>query len=140
MPEHNAPKHNSPYSKEELEHFKKLLKEEQQQTEETLEEMKKSRDRLSENKGEAYSGVTHHIGDIGSKEAERETDYKLLGHNEDKLNEIKGALDRIEQGTYGVCEDTGKKIQKDRLEAKPWTRYSIEAEKQEEDGPATSDW
>lgn len=140
MPAHDSPKHTTPYKAEELEHFKNLLLEEKEDTEQRLNELKKDRGRLSDNKGEAYSGVNHHIGDLGSKEEEKETDYKLLGHNQDKLNEINGALDRIEQGTYGICEDTGQKIKKGRLEAKPWTRYSMDAQKSEEVDEATSDW
>ncbi|HLR76922.1 MAG TPA: TraR/DksA C4-type zinc finger protein [Balneolaceae bacterium] len=140
MPQHDAPKHATPYNQEELDHFKKLLKDEQEQTQQRLEEAKDSIERLSENKGQEYSSSTHHIGDMGSKVEEKETEYKLIGRNEDKLNEIKAALDRIEQGTYGICEDTGKKIKKGRLEAKPWTRYSMEAEKGGEDKEATTDW
>lgn len=140
MPEHDGSNKPTPYNQQELDHFKNILLEKKEATQKTLNEMKESRDRLGENKGEAYSGATHHIGDIGSKEEEKETDYKLLGHNEDKLNEINAALDRIEQGTYGICEDTGQKIQKGRLEAKPWTRYSMEAEKGGEDKEATTDW
>src|SRR5699024_10690804 len=140
MPQHAAPKRNTPYNEKELDHFKTLLTKEQKQTEQRLEEAKDSIERLATNKGQEYSSSTHHIGDMGSKVEEKETKYKLIGHNKVKLNEIKGALDRIEQGTYGICEDTGKKIKKGRLETKPWTRYSMEAEKSGEDKEATTDW
>ena len=43
-----------------------------------------------------------------------------------QLLEIEGALDRIEQGTYGVCEETEEAIEPQRLLAIPWTRLSIE--------------
>jgi DnaK suppressor protein len=42
------------------------------------------------------------------------------------LREIESALQRIESGTYGICEETGEPIEKDRLLAIPWTRLSLE--------------
>lgn len=43
-----------------------------------------------------------------------------------QLLEIEYALGRIEQGSYGICEETGEKIENERLLALPWTRLSIE--------------
>jgi RNA polymerase-binding protein DksA len=42
------------------------------------------------------------------------------------LREIDDALERIEQGTYGICEGTGKPILKARLKAQPWARYCVD--------------
>ena len=51
-----------------------------------------------------------------------------------KIREIDMALHRIENGTYGVCEETEEPIEKERLLAIPWTRLSIEgAEIREQD-------
>jgi RNA polymerase-binding transcription factor DksA len=49
---------------------------------------------------------------------------------QEMLDEVNAALSRIENGTYGVCELTGKPIGNDRLAAIPWTRFSVEAEQQ----------
>ncbi|WP_326847970.1 TraR/DksA family transcriptional regulator, partial [Bacillus safensis] len=46
--------------------------------------------------------------------------------------EIDAALKRMEDGTYGICEKTGKEIPYERLKAVPYTRYSIDAKKSEE--------
>ena len=43
-----------------------------------------------------------------------------------QLLEIEYALGRIEQGLYGICDETGEKIEQDRLLALPWTKLSIE--------------
>ena len=43
------------------------------------------------------------------------------------LLEIGHALEKIEMGEYGICEDTEEPIDEARLEAQPWTRYSVEA-------------
>lgn len=43
------------------------------------------------------------------------------------LKEIDNALAKFEEGTYGLCEDTGEPIEQGRLDAQPWTRYCVEA-------------
>ena len=56
---------------------------------------------------------------------------------QEMLDEVNLALSRIENGTYGICELTGKAIGDERLAAIPWTRFSVEAEEQlERDGKA----
>jgi RNA polymerase-binding transcription factor DksA len=54
----------------------------------------------------------------------------LLSSDQDAVYEIEEALKRIEKKTYGVCELTGKTIPKARLEAIPWTRFTVEAQGQ----------
>jgi DnaK suppressor protein len=44
-----------------------------------------------------------------------------------QLREIEAALERIQDGSYGVCEETEEPIAKKRLEKMPWTRLSIQA-------------
>ena len=46
--------------------------------------------------------------------------------DQDKLKDINFALDKIEKGSYGLCEGTGKKIPEARLNHIPWARYTIE--------------
>jgi len=54
----------------------------------------------------------------------------LLSSDQDAVYEIEEALKRIEKKTYGVCELTGKNIPRHRLEAIPWTRFTVEAQAQ----------
>ncbi len=54
----------------------------------------------------------------------------MLSSEQNAVYEIDEALDRIRNGSYGVCELTGRKIEPQRLEAIPWTRFSAEAERQ----------
>lgn len=49
-----------------------------------------------------------------------------------KLREIEAALARIEDGTYGICEELDEPIGKKRLQKMPWTRLSIQAAEQNE--------
>lgn len=51
---------------------------------------------------------------------------RLSDLDAEKLKQIDRALEKIEDGTYGICEGTGKPIPEARLRAVPWTPYSIE--------------
>jgi RNA polymerase-binding transcription factor DksA len=60
----------------------------------------------------------------------RDEGWTRLSTYQDWLVEVQQALSRIEQGTYGVCESTGKPIPPERLRAQPWARFTREAEEQ----------
>jgi RNA polymerase-binding protein DksA len=72
------------------------------------------------------SSMPIHMADIGSDNYEQEFTLGLMDSERKMLKEIDDALQRIEQGTYGICEGTGRQIQKARLEAQPWARYCVE--------------
>ncbi len=80
------------------------------------------------------SSMPIHMADLGSDNFEQEFSLELMDSERKLLVEINDALDRIENGTYGICEGTGKPIAKARLEAQPWARYSIEYAKMVEEG------
>lgn len=54
----------------------------------------------------------------------------LVANEQDALAEIDSALDRIYEGTYGICEITGKEISRERLDAVPFARFSVEGQAQ----------
>ncbi len=56
--------------------------------------------------------------------------FNLVGNDQGLVAEIDAALKRIELGGYGVCEMTGKVINRERLKAIPYTRHSIEAQQE----------
>ncbi len=87
-----------------------------------------------DNESESSSGRAHsnHLADQGSDEAEYETQLLLSASQADYLREIEAALERIENGTYGLCEKTGQRINIERLEAIPTARLCIEAQEEEE--------
>ena len=70
------------------------------------------------------------MADAGTDAYDRDFALGMLSTEADALNEIDHAIDRIRNGTYGICELTGKRIENERLDAIPWTRFSITAEKQ----------
>lgn len=71
-----------------------------------------------------------HMADAATDSFDRDVVLGLVSFEQEGLYEIDAALKRIEDGTYGICELTGKPIAWERLEAIPWTRFSIEAENQ----------
>jgi DnaK suppressor protein len=75
-----------------------------------------------------------HMADIGTANYEQEFALGLLDGERKILREINEALMRIEDGTYGICEGTGKEISKARLEANPWARYCVEYARMVEQG------
>ena len=84
--------------------------------------------------------IPRDLAEIGS-EAEQEDLLRALEDKERReLIEILAALERIDEGTYGVCERTDKPIPKKRLEAIPWTRYTIEAAREVERETPGSSW
>jgi DnaK suppressor protein len=68
--------------------------------------------------------------DRGTDEYDMGAALSLISSEQNALYEIDQALRRICDGTYGVCEATGKPIPEDRLAAIPWTRFTLEVEEQ----------
>lgn len=63
--------------------------------------------------------------EVADKFEELEENKMILNKLEPQLNEVKAALKRIADGKYGICEVSGEKIEKERLEANPSARTSI---------------
>ena len=92
-------------------------------TEETLK-------RSSKDEAGDLSGYSQHMADAGTDTFDRDFALSMVSNEQDALIEIEAAIERIFEGTYGVCEMTGKKIRDERLMAVPFTRYSVETQKQ----------
>src|SRR5438552_3432909 len=71
-----------------------------------------------------------HMADAGTDTYDRDFALSMLSSEQEALYEIEQALNRIQNGAYGVCELTGKRIEARRLDAIPWTRFCAAAEKQ----------
>jgi len=78
--------------------------------------------------GSEASAFGMHQADAGSDAYDRDFALSLLSQEQDSLYEIDEALKRIENGAYGVCEISGKSIPHARLEALPFTRYTVECQ------------
>jgi RNA polymerase-binding protein DksA len=83
----------------------------------------------------SLSSLPQHMAEQGSDTFEQSLSLDLAQVDRNLLREIDAALKRIEDGTYGICELTGKPIPAERLEELPWARYSIEAARELEKRP-----
>src|SRR5947209_551098 len=78
--------------------------------------------------GEASGSLSNtplHLADLGTDNWEQELSLSLLETEEQRLEEIAAALDRIGQGTYGRCRECGGEVPRARLDAVPYTRYCV---------------
>ena len=78
---------------------------------------------------ELAGGADDHLADIASNTYDRELDSTLEESEELHLGNIEAALKRIEAGTYGICENCGKPINMERLEAMPWVTLCIDCKR-----------
>jgi len=80
--------------------------------------------------GSEASAFGMHQADAGSDAYDRDFALSLLSQEQDALYEIDEALKRIDLGTYGICEMSGKAIPRRRLEAIPFARFTVECQSQ----------
>jgi RNA polymerase-binding transcription factor DksA len=85
---------------------------------------------LAKESAEEMSSYSLHMADSGTDNFDRDFALSLLSSDQDAIYEIEEALKRIEKNTYGICELTAKPIPKTRLDAIPWTRFTVEAQSQ----------
>jgi DnaK suppressor protein len=114
----------SKLTKKKLEFFKKLLNE--------------RIDELLNQANETVSGMTSHKenlpdpSDRATLESDRNFTLRIRDRERKLIGKIKEALERIEQGTYGICEDCGEEISTERLKARPVTTLCIDCKKTQE--------
>jgi DnaK suppressor protein len=90
-----------------------------------------SRDTLrARAEGSEASAFGMHQADAGSDAYDRDFALSLLSQEQDALYEIEEALKRVDAGTYGTCEMSGKSIPHARLEAIPFARFTVECQTQ----------
>ena len=110
------------FDQEFLQEMRKRLEEEKERLEKELSRFARPTGREGE-----YESVFEDLGrdkDDNAHEVEMYQDKLALEQTlEKRLKEVQEALDRLEQGTYGICQKCGKEIEKERLQAYPEARY-----------------
>ena len=107
-----------------LEHFRELLLAKRRELVGDMTSME--REALRSANGTNLSNLPLHMADMGTDNYEQEFTLGLVEKERGLLRELNRALAKIQDGTYGICEGTGKPINRPRLEAQPWARFSIE--------------
>ena len=92
------------------------------------ETLKKSRQDASGD----LSNVPIHMADVGTDNYERDIMIELIQNGEEGVRNIDTALEKIEEGSFGVCELCAKKINKERLKAVPYAKLCIDCQREEE--------
>ena len=88
--------------------------------------------RRDKNSGDV-SAMPIHMADVGSDNYEREFAVDFIEGGQEELREIDTALERIAEGTYGLCEECGGRVRYSRLSALPSARLCIECKRKEEE-------
>jgi DnaK suppressor protein len=84
--------------------------------------------RTAQDASSDLSAYKYHMADAASDNCDREFSLTMVSNRQDALYEIDDALKRIENGTYGICEMSGKPISKARLDVIPWARFTAECQ------------
>ena len=128
--EDGEPERKTPFSDEELEHFRELILQRRREAKEEIEQMRKQVDQANEQSDDntAY-GI--HMADAGTDAMEREKLHLMIARQQKYIGYLDRALERIDNKTYGICRVTGEPIAKERLKAVPHTEISIDAKRAE---------
>ncbi len=124
----------SPYSDKELEYFKKLILEKKDEAQKEIDLLKGQISQDNRGELDNDSGYSFHIADSAAVATGRENIYIMIDRQQKLIGYLDRALARVENKTYGICRVTGKKIDKERLEAIPHTELSMEGKMQEQRG------
>lgn len=113
-------------TKKQLDHFKKKLLDEKNKVLEEMGDLQSNNlmQSISEQSGEV-SRYSYHLGDTASLSYGREFSMGLAERQQKYLEQVDEALQRIAEGTYGICKVTGEIIPKERLEEVPVAKYSV---------------
>ncbi len=123
---------NVRYSDKDLAYFKEIILKKIATAEENLALLEASYKNDSDH-GTEDTSPTFKPFEAGSETMSKEANMRLAIRQERFIRDLKNALIRIENKTYGVCRVTGKLIQRKRLELVPHATLSIEAKKQQTD-------
>ncbi len=118
---------NTFLSDAELEELRRSLLQKRKALTEEIDHL--SAELADENREESIGGglsqLPTHPADQGTDMYDRGLTMSMLERQQGERLEVDAALRRIDEGTFGICEGTGEPIEKRRLKARPWSRYSL---------------
>lgn len=120
----------SPFNKRDLDKFRQILLEKRAQV--LAEVTGLEGDALTGGGSGNLSHTPQHMADAGTDAADQTLSLDLAAAERNLIREIDAALQRVDDGVFGLCVATGKPIRKERLAELPWARYSIDAARQME--------
>jgi RNA polymerase-binding transcription factor len=126
------PTKKSPYTKKELSDLRERLEQERVELQRQASEIEESSFRTPQSELSGEVSFDEEYADAGTATFERERDLSLTNNIKDLTEKIDRALDRIVQGTYGLCERCGRPIEKARIKALPYATLCIKDKQAEE--------
>jgi RNA polymerase-binding protein DksA len=115
--------------------FREILEEERQRVLDAISYLhEETPGSIADETEEVAGTVDNHLGETATATLDREIDYSLEENSEQVLRAIDGALQRIHEGTFGICETCGKPISEERLEAIPYATQCIDCRRKGERG------
>jgi RNA polymerase-binding protein DksA len=113
--------------------YKKLIAKRRGEVQDNINHI--SADTLKQSQKDAsgdISGYTYHMADVATDTYDREFSLGIASNERELIYELEDALKRIEEGTYGVCEDCKDLITKTRLKALPYARLCVKCQQKRE--------
>lgn len=120
-------------NKKDLTEYKKLITKRKNEIMDAIERI--SEDTLKKSQKDAsgdISGYTFHMADVATDNYDREFSLGLASNDRQSLYELDDALKRIEEGTFGVCEECKTVLTKARLKALPYARLCLNCQQKRE--------
>ncbi|MDD4939754.1 MAG: TraR/DksA family transcriptional regulator [Candidatus Omnitrophica bacterium] len=121
------------FTKKELEYFKKLIIKTKEKITDEIKQI--SEDTLKKSQKDAsgdISGYTYHMADVATDTYDREFSLGLASNERQSLYELDEAIKKIEEGTFGFCEECKSAIAKTRLKAVPFAKFCIKCQQKKE--------
>jgi DnaK suppressor protein len=111
-----------------LGHFRELLIEERKRLEEELEQVRNRHTDMDNALPEEGEGGDEDTADLASAMMDKEMDLSVEDEIEDILSQVDRALQKLEEGSYGICDVSGREIPVNRLEAIPYATLTVECQ------------
>ncbi|MFC1708582.1 TraR/DksA family transcriptional regulator [Candidatus Omnitrophota bacterium] len=121
------------FNKKSLDQFKKILIKRKKEINDEINHI--SSDTLMKSQKDAsgdISGYSYHMADVATDNYDREFSLGLASNERDILYEIDAALQKVEDGSFGICEECEKSISKTRLKAVPYAKMCIKCQEAKE--------
>lgn len=111
-----------------IDHFRTLLIEERKRLQDELEQVRNHSNDMDNALPEEGEGGDEDTADLASAMMDKEMDLSVEDELEDLLNQVDRAFQKIEEGTYGICDVSGNPIPKSRLELIPFATLTVECQ------------
>ncbi|MBM3248406.1 MAG: TraR/DksA family transcriptional regulator [Candidatus Omnitrophica bacterium] len=119
-------------NKKDLKVYKKLLTEIRDNIIDQIKHISESTQKSQRDASGDISGYSFHMADVATDTYDREFSLSLASNDRQLLYDIDDALKRVEEGTFGMCEECSKPITKSRLKAIPYTKLCLGCQKKRE--------